>query len=175
VPVTEIYRKHFDIAALAEDLGYGTIWLTEHHFIDDSYSPSLLPIAAAIAARTRGIRIDTFVILLPLHNALRIADAAATVDIISNGRFDLGVGQGYRIPEFIGFDIPRRERGPRLEKGAEVIRRVWTEKDVTFEGRFNKLTNVTVVPVYRDHGPKPLQRGYIARLTRLPLYSREYD
>jgi alkanesulfonate monooxygenase SsuD/methylene tetrahydromethanopterin reductase-like flavin-dependent oxidoreductase (luciferase family) len=155
VPFAEIYRKDFDIAALAEDLGYGTIWLTEHHFIDDGYSPSLLPIAAAIAARTRRIRIGTFVILLPLHNALRIAEDAATVDIISNGRFDLGVGQGYRIPEFVGFDIPRRERGPRLEEGAEVIRRVWTERDVTFEGRFNKLTNVTVVPgpVQKPHPP----------------------
>ena len=118
VPFTEIYRKHFDIAALAEDLGYGTIWLTEHHFIDDGYSPSLLPIAAAIAARTRRIRIGTFVILLPLHNALRIAEDAATVDIISNGRFDLGVGQGYRIPEFVGFDIPSRARSSSL-RGAK--------------------------------------------------------
>jgi alkanesulfonate monooxygenase SsuD/methylene tetrahydromethanopterin reductase-like flavin-dependent oxidoreductase (luciferase family) len=62
VQFSEIYRKHFDIAALAEALGYGTIWLTEHHFIEDGYSPSLLPIAAAIGARTRRIRIGTFVI-----------------------------------------------------------------------------------------------------------------
>jgi alkanesulfonate monooxygenase SsuD/methylene tetrahydromethanopterin reductase-like flavin-dependent oxidoreductase (luciferase family) len=129
VPFAELYGKQFDLAVLAEDLGYDTIWLTEHHFIDDGYSPSLLPIAAAVAARTRRIRIGTFVILLPLHNALRIAEDAATVDIISNGRFDLGVGQGYRIPEFVGFDIPRRERGARLQEGAEVIRRAWTEKN----------------------------------------------
>lgn len=155
VPFAELYRKHFDLAALAEDLGYDTVWLTEHHFIDDGYSPSLLPIAAAIAARTRRIRIGTFVILLPLHNALRIAEDGATVDIISNGRFDLGVGQGYRIPEFVGFDIPRRERGARLEEGTEVIRRAWTEKNITFEGRFNKLTDVTVVPgpVQKPHPP----------------------
>jgi alkanesulfonate monooxygenase SsuD/methylene tetrahydromethanopterin reductase-like flavin-dependent oxidoreductase (luciferase family) len=155
VPFAEIYRKHFYIAELAEDLGYDTIWLTEHHFIDDGYAPSLLPIAAAIAARTRRIRIGTFVILLPLHNALRIAEDAATVDIISNGRFDLGVGQGYRISEFVGFNIPRSERGARLEEGTEVIRRVWTEKNVTCNGRFNQLTDVTVVPgpVQKPHPP----------------------
>src|SRR5215469_4850675 len=137
VPFAELYRKQFDLAVLVEDLGYDTIWLTEHHFIDDGYSPSLLPIAAAIAARTRRIRIGTFVILLPLHNALRIAEDAATVDIISNGRFDLGVGQGYRIPEFVGFNIPRRERGARLEKGAKAPRRVGTKKNVPFGALFN--------------------------------------
>jgi alkanesulfonate monooxygenase SsuD/methylene tetrahydromethanopterin reductase-like flavin-dependent oxidoreductase (luciferase family) len=155
VPFTDVYREHLDIAALADDLGYDNIWLTEHHFVDDGYSPSLLPIAAAIASRTRRIRIGTFVLLLPLHNALRVAEDAATVDIISNGRFDLGLGQGYRVPEFVGFGVPRRERGSRLEEGAEVIRRVWTEKNVSLEGRFNKLTNVTIVPgpVQKPHPP----------------------
>jgi alkanesulfonate monooxygenase SsuD/methylene tetrahydromethanopterin reductase-like flavin-dependent oxidoreductase (luciferase family) len=152
---TEIYRNELDLAVLAEELGYDTVWLTEHHFVDDGYSPSLLPVAAAIAARTAKIRIGTFVLLLPLHNALRVAEDAATVDIISNGRLDLGVGQGYRVPEFVGFNIPRSERGARLEEGTEVIRRVWTESNVTFEGRFNRLTNVTVVPgpVQKPHPP----------------------
>ena len=70
VPFAELYRKQFDLASLAEDLGYDTIWLTEHHFIDDGYSPSLLPIAAAIAARTRRIRIGTFVIFAPAAQRL---------------------------------------------------------------------------------------------------------
>ncbi len=155
VPFPELYRKHFDLAVKAEELGYDTVWLTEHHFVDDGYSPSLLPIAAAVATRTKKIRIGTFVLLLPLHNALRVAEDAATVDIISNGRLDLGLGQGYRVDEFIGFNLPRKERGARLEEGVEVIRRAWTEKNWSCDGNFNKLTNITVIPnvVQQPHPP----------------------
>jgi alkanesulfonate monooxygenase SsuD/methylene tetrahydromethanopterin reductase-like flavin-dependent oxidoreductase (luciferase family) len=151
----EIYRKHLELAVEAEELGYDTIWLTEHHFVDDGYSPSLLPIAAAIASRTSKIRIGTFVILLPLHNPIRVAEDAATVDLISNGRLELGFGQGYRVPEFTAFNIPRNERGPRLQENAEIVRRLFTEKNLTYEGRFNRITDATLVPgpVQRPHPP----------------------
>jgi alkanesulfonate monooxygenase SsuD/methylene tetrahydromethanopterin reductase-like flavin-dependent oxidoreductase (luciferase family) len=155
LPFPELYRKHLDLTVKAEELGYDTIWLTEHHFVDDGYASSLLPIAAAIAARTKKIRIGTFVLLLPLHNALLVAEDAATVDIISNGRLDLGLGQGYRVDEFTGFNISRKERGARLEEGAEIIRKAWTEKNWSFNGRFNQLTNITVIPnvVQKPHPP----------------------
>ena len=177
VSFAELYRKEIELAVAAEELGYDTVWLTEHHFVDDGYAPSLLPIAAAIAARTKKIRIGTFVLLLPLHNALRVAEDAATVDLISNGRLDLGLGQGYRVPEFVGFNIPRNERGPRLEEGTEVIRRVWTERNVTMDGRFNKLTNVTVIPgpVQKPHPPIVARRARAQidrtrRAQRLPFH-----
>jgi alkanesulfonate monooxygenase SsuD/methylene tetrahydromethanopterin reductase-like flavin-dependent oxidoreductase (luciferase family) len=153
VPYDKLYREHIDLAVEAEKLGYDNIWLTEHHFVDDGYSPSLLPIAAAIGARTKKIRIGTFVLLLPLHNPLRVAEDAATADIISGGRFDLGLGQGYRVPEFAAFGVPRKERGARLEEGTELIRRAWTERDLTFEGKFYRCENVTLTP-------GPLQRPY---------------
>ncbi len=168
IPFPKLYQKHLALTVTAEALGYDTVWLTEHHFVEDGYASSLLPIAAAIAARTKKIRIGTFVLLLPLHNALRVAEDAATVDIISNGRLDLGVGQGYRVDEFTGFQIPRRERGSRLEEGAEVIRRAWTEKKWSFEGRFNTLKDITVIPnvVQKPYpplwlaarGPKSIER-----------------
>ena len=101
--------------------GFIDAWLTEHHFVDDGYSPSLLPIAAAVAARTSRIRIGTFLILLPLHNPIRIAEDTATVDLISGGRFDLGVGLGYRRKEFADQGISHTERGARLREGVIML------------------------------------------------------
>ena len=137
VPFTEIYRKHFDIAALAEDLGYDTIWLTEHHFIDDGYSPSLLLIAAAIAACTRRIRIGTFVNLETPLDARRIAEDAATVDIISNGRFDSsewGRVTAYRSSSPSTFPAASAARGSRKAPrsiGAYGQRRTSPSKDAS--------------------------------------------
>ena len=155
IPFPDLYKAQLRQMVRSEELGYDNIWLTEHHFLDDGYPPGLLPIAAAIAARTERIRIGTFVILLPFHHPLRIAEDAAIVDIISNGRFDLGLGQGYRLEEFETFCIPRKERGPRLEEGVEIIRRAWTETGFSIDGRFTKLRNVNLQPrpVQQPHPP----------------------
>src|ERR1041385_3422447 len=99
-PWADVYESQLEQVRLAEELGYDSIWLTEHHFAEDGYSPSLLPIASAIAAVTKRVRIGTNLLLLPLHNAVRVGEDAATVDVISNGRLDLGLGQGYAPGEF---------------------------------------------------------------------------
>ena len=78
IPWDEFYRSHLDLIVDSEQMGFDHAWLTEHHFIDDGYSPSLLPIGAAIAARTQRIRIGTFLLLLPLHNPVRVAGYIAT-------------------------------------------------------------------------------------------------
>ena len=121
VPWQDLYRNHMDLIVDSEAMGYDNAWLTEHHFVDDGYSPSLLPIAAGVATRTSRIRIGTFLVLLPLHNPVTVAEDTATVDLLSNGRFDLGVGLGYRRKEFADQGIPHTERGPRLREGIEII------------------------------------------------------
>lgn len=93
--------------ARAEDLGLDEVWLSEHHFCDDGCFPALMPIAAAVATRTRNIRIGTRVLLM-LHNPVRLAEDAAVVDIISNGRLDLGIAAGYRREEFALWNRSRR-------------------------------------------------------------------
>ena len=113
-PDPAVYRSHLDEIVRIEELGYHNVWLTEHHFVEDGYNPSVLPMAAAIAVRTSRIRIGTFVLLLPFHNPVRVAEDAICIDILSSGRFDLGVGQGYRAEEFAALNIPRAERSARL-------------------------------------------------------------
>lgn len=153
VPFPEFYAEQFRQIQVAEELGYNTAWLTEHHFAEDGYSPSLLPIAATIAGRTSRIRIGTFLMLLPLHNAVRIAEDAATVDIISDGRFDLGLGQGYALPEFEGYGIPRRERGSRMEEGVQVIQGMWSQDPFSYDGKHYQLKDIHLEP-------KPAQAPY---------------
>jgi probable F420-dependent oxidoreductase len=143
---TRLYAQTLEHIQYAERLGFDTIWTSEHHFIDDGYSPSLLPICAAIAARTQRVRIGTNILLLLFHDPVRIAEDTATVDIISGGRMDLGVAVGYKNEEFAGFNIDKRRRASRMDEAVEVIRRSWAPETFSFEGRHFCYTNINVTP-----------------------------
>lgn len=163
------YRAMLDQMIEAEELGYNHIWLTEHHFTEDAYNPASLSMAAAVAAVTTRIRIGTFVLLLPFIHPVRAAEDIALADIISNGRFDIGVGQGYTHDEFNAFKIDRRERAPRLVEGIDLMQRLFTEDNVTYDGRFTSVSNMTLAPkpVQQPHpplwigarGPKAIRRA----------------
>ncbi len=144
--MADIYAETLDLIVYAEDLGFDYVMLTEHHFVEDGYSPSVAPIAAAIAARTKKIRITSYVALLPFHNPLRLAEDIAVADLISNGRVELGVGAGYRKAEFDGFNIDRAERGSRMDEGCEVMLKAWTEENWSFHGRHWTFNNITMHP-----------------------------
>jgi alkanesulfonate monooxygenase SsuD/methylene tetrahydromethanopterin reductase-like flavin-dependent oxidoreductase (luciferase family) len=165
----EFYRSHLDLVVDSERLGFDDAWLTEHHFIDDGYSPSLFPIGAAIAARTSHIRIGTFLLLLPLHNPVRVAEDTATLDLISGGRFDLGVGLGYRIGEFDDQGIPARERAGRMQENLTIVRRLLSGEALTVDGKYNRLRDIRISPpaLQRPHprmwvggsAPKAIERA----------------
>ena len=145
-PYTEVYAEVLDQVAWAEENGFDDVWLQEHHFHDDGFSSSVMTIAAALAARTKRIRIGTGVMLLPLHNPVRVAEDGATVDILSDGRFQLGVGNGYKVEEFESFGISRKERGARSNEGLEIIRRLWEGETLTFEGKYYEIHNARLAP-----------------------------
>lgn len=154
-PFPELYQNLLDQIVKVEELGYDHIWLTEHHFDADGWSPALLPLAAGIATRTTRIRIGTFILILPFQHALRVAEDSTTVDILSNGRFDLGVGKGYRNKEFHAFGFPRDQREVRLEEDLAVIQGLWTNESFSFDGDYYHLKDVCLTPrpVQQPHPP----------------------
>jgi len=122
LPFQELYARTIEQIVYADQLGYDSIWISEHHFVEDGYCPSVLAMAAHVAAKTSRVRIGTSVLLLPFHDPLRVAEDANTVDILSGGRLDLGVGLGYRAEEFAAFGVPRRQRPSRFEENLAILR-----------------------------------------------------
>lgn len=147
----ELYAQALDLAKLAESSGFHSVWLSEHHFLPDGYCPSVLATASAMAAVTSTIRLGTGVLLLPLHNPVRVAEDAAVVDNISGGRLDLGVAIGYRKEEFDGFGIPIQQRPSRIEEGIEVLLKAWGEESFTYSGKRYEFNDINVTP-------KPVQK-----------------
>ncbi|OBI44817.1 LLM class flavin-dependent oxidoreductase [Mycobacterium sp. E796] len=115
----------------AEHLGAHSIWLTEHHLFDDDYIAAPLTFAAAVAARTKRVRVGTAIVIAPLHHPVEIAEQAAMVDLISNGRLDLGLGAGYRVPEYALFGKSLQRRYAQTDACAREVRRLWGPGGVT--------------------------------------------
>jgi alkanesulfonate monooxygenase SsuD/methylene tetrahydromethanopterin reductase-like flavin-dependent oxidoreductase (luciferase family) len=120
-----LYGFTLELCEEAERLGCHSIWLSEHHLFDDGYLPQPLTFAAAVAARTTRARIGTAIVIAPLHHPAEIAEQTAVVDIISGGRVDLGLGAGYRVPEFELFDADIGRRYGATDDCARELRRLW--------------------------------------------------
>ena len=151
----QLYREMLAQVEEAEALGYDSVWLTEHHFLDDGYLPALLACAAGIATRTSRVKIGTGAILLPLYDPIHVAEEAAVVDLLSGGRLILGIAPGYRPEEFAGFRQPREYRGARMEECMNVLVRAWSQESFSFEGKYYTYRDmkVTPKPVQRPHPP----------------------
>src|SRR5438067_10786446 len=157
----DLYEQAVELAVEAERLGFDSVWLTEHHFTDDGYMPSLLAVASAMAVPTRRIAIGTGLALAPLHDPIRLAEDAVTADLLSRGRLLLGLGMGWRADEFTGLGIPIEQRRARLVDAIAILRQAWGDGLVTGSRRRPRPA-VSVWPKpYRPGGP-PIWIGAVA-------------
>ena len=139
----------------ARDAGFDLI-CTGQHFLSAPYAqPATLPFLARMAADAGDMEIAAAVILVPLHNPVDVAESVATMDAICNGRFIFGVGIGYRDEEFAAFGIKSKERVPRLRESLELMKMLWTEDEVEYNGKYYQLPKVKPVtrPIQKPHPP----------------------
>src|SRR5215831_9302729 len=142
IPMPKLYAAALEQIAWADSIGFDQVWFTEHHFVDDGYLPSWIPIAAAAAARTKRVRFSTDICLLPFNNPIRLAEDLAVLDNISNGRVDLGVGIGYAPHEFRGFGIPVARRVSLADESLEVLTRCFAGERFSYLGKRFKFEDV---------------------------------
>jgi alkanesulfonate monooxygenase SsuD/methylene tetrahydromethanopterin reductase-like flavin-dependent oxidoreductase (luciferase family) len=163
------YHDFINYIVEAEKLGFSSVFLVEHHFTGFGQVSASMSLLSYLAAKTERIRLGTAVVVLPWHNPVLVAEQAATLDLLSNGRLDFGVGKGYRAYEFSGFCIPQEEATARFDEAMEVIRKAWTSSGrFSYEGRYCRYDNIVVepYPIQRPHPPFWLGAGSAESIRR---------
>jgi alkanesulfonate monooxygenase SsuD/methylene tetrahydromethanopterin reductase-like flavin-dependent oxidoreductase (luciferase family) len=141
------FRDVFETADRAEAWGIDCVWLGEIHFTPTrSIISASLQVASAIAARTRRVRVGTAVQVLPLNHPLRIAEEVATVDHISEGRFEFGIGRSGVVRTYDTYGVPYAESQARFREALDIVRQAWTGEPFSYEGEFYRVQNATVAP-----------------------------
>jgi alkanesulfonate monooxygenase SsuD/methylene tetrahydromethanopterin reductase-like flavin-dependent oxidoreductase (luciferase family) len=155
-PQYDLYQEMLEQAVAAEELGFDSIFLNEHHPFDRTEELWLqpLPALAGLASRTRRISLGTNILVLPLYHPIRIAEDVGMIHAMSGGRFILGVAIGYKAEEFAAFGLTVRQRVGRFEEQVDVIRRLWREPHVSFKGRHFSFEDVSL-PVQTFSQPAP--------------------
>ena len=151
----EVYEDILKGAELAEELGYDSVWIAEHAFSEHSIISSPHSLLAAIAARTKRVKIGVACTIVPWHAPIRMAQDLATIDIISGGRLVVGAGRGYQKREFDIYGIDIAESRERFVEGMDIAVKAWTEERFAYEGKFFSFPEVMVIPkpVQRPHPP----------------------
>jgi alkanesulfonate monooxygenase SsuD/methylene tetrahydromethanopterin reductase-like flavin-dependent oxidoreductase (luciferase family) len=164
--VAELYNAVIALAENAEALGYDTFFSAEHHFHEYGAVPNPAVLLAAIAQRTKRIRLGSAIATLPFHNPINVAEAYAMVDVLSAGRLVLGVGSGYLKHEFAGYGVDGAEKRERFDEGLAILRRLLAGERVTVDGKFSRLNDVAL-------NVRPVQQAvpiYVAVLNKEALF-----
>src|SRR5436190_9657270 len=141
------FRDIFELADRADAWGADCVWLGEIHFTPTrSVISASLQVASAIASRTKRLRVGTAVQVLPLNHPLRIAEEVATIDHISEGRFEFGIGRSGVVRTYDVYGVPYAESQARFREALEIIRRAWQGEPFSYEGSFYRVDNASVTP-----------------------------
>lgn len=160
-PRHQLYRQIIDQAVLAEELGYSCFLVAEHHFHDYGVVANPALMLSAIAQHTWRIRFGPAVVVLPFRHPLTVAEDYALLDHLSEGRLVMGVGSGHLAHEFEGFAIPLAEKRARFDEALAVLRQAWSDGQVTFNGRYFQLADVTLNVRPLQDPPPPIYVGVL--------------
>jgi len=153
------YQEFVEEVLLGESLGFDSIWLEEHHGVKNHYWPSPLMGLAGVAARTERIILGTDILILPFYHPVRVAEDGALLDIMTQGRFILGVAIGYKPDEFALYEVPLEKRGARFEEAVCLIKQLWTREEVDFEGQYYQVKGLKIEPRPLSSPHPPLWLG----------------
>jgi alkanesulfonate monooxygenase SsuD/methylene tetrahydromethanopterin reductase-like flavin-dependent oxidoreductase (luciferase family) len=156
VPDRVLYQEILEQVRWLDRLGADLVWFTEHHFVDDGYLPSWVPVAGAMAAVTEHVRFGTDICLMPFNHPIRLAEDLAVLDNVSGGRIELGLGMGYAPHEFRGFGIPVSRRVSLMDEGIEVLQRCFSGERFSYAGKRYRFEDVVITPGYVQDGGPPL-------------------
>jgi luciferase family oxidoreductase group 1 len=150
-----VYDSALEQMLAAEPLGYHSVWIAEHHFNDYGLCPAPPVLASFVAARTRTVRLGMGVSLLPLHHPVDLAEQLAVLDVVSEGRLDVGIGRGGTLQDYQTFQSDREDSRWRVEEGIALIQQCWSGQPFDFTGRFHSAEQLHVRPrpVQRPHPP----------------------
>jgi alkanesulfonate monooxygenase SsuD/methylene tetrahydromethanopterin reductase-like flavin-dependent oxidoreductase (luciferase family) len=169
-PMGQGFHDFIDFNVEAEALGYCGTFLVEHHFSGWNQVSATLTLLTFLAARTKTLRLGTAVLVLPWHNPVLLAEQAATLDLLSRGRLDFGIGKGYRYNEFSGFAMPLEEADARFEEALAIITKAWTAAGrFSHRGRFWTFNDIVVEPPtwQKPHPPFWMAAGSAASIRRV--------
>ena len=148
------YRDALEELVRAEDLGFDSVWMEEHHSVTNHYWPSPLPVLAGFATRTSRMRLGTDILVAPFYHPVRLAEDTVMLDVMSGGRFVLGIAIGYKPDEFALYGAALEKRGARFEEQLAIMNGLWTQESVSFRGTYYQVEGrLEPKPVTRPHPP----------------------